>query len=105
MPYRVVLTPTARDMLADIRDRRIRRQILTRLHALQQHPKSIGKPLTGELAGCYSLRVAAQRYRVIYTAADDTLIVLVIAIGIRKAGERRDLYEIARRLIRNRLVE
>ena len=28
-------------MLADIRDRRIRRQILTRLHALQQHPKSI----------------------------------------------------------------
>lgn len=92
-------------MLAEIRDRRIRQQILTRLHALQQHATSIGKPLIGELAGCYSLRVAAQRYRVIYTVADDTLVVLVIAIGIRKAGQRRDIYEIARRLIRNRLVD
>ena len=92
-------------MLAEIRDRRIRRQILTRLHTLQQHAKSIGKPLIGELAGCYSLRVAAQRYRVIYTAADDTLVVLVIAIGIRRAGRRSDIYEIARRLIRNRLVD
>ena len=72
---------------------------------MQQHSKSIGKPLLGELAGCYSLRVAAQRYRVIYTIVDDRMIVLVVAVGIRKAGERRDLYEIARRLIRNRLVE
>ena len=92
-------------MLAGIRDRRIRQQIIARLHPLQQHPKSIGKPLLGELAGCYSLRVAAQRYRVIYTIVDDRMIVLVIAVGIRKAGERRDIYEIARRLIRNRLVE
>lgn len=92
-------------MLADIRDRRIHRQILTRLHALQQHPKSVGKPLIGELAGCYSLRVAAQRYRVIYTIADDTLVVLVVAVGIRASGQRRDIYEIAKRLIRNRLAE
>ena len=92
-------------MLAGIRDRRIRQQIIARLHPLQQHPKSIGKPLLGELAGCYSLRVAAQRYRVIYTIADDTLVVLVIAMGIREAGQRRDIYDIARRLIRNRLVE
>ena len=54
-------------MLAGIRDRRIRPQIIALLHPLQQHPKSIGKPLLGELAGCYSLRVAAQQYRVIYT--------------------------------------
>ena len=92
-------------MLAELRDRRIRRQILTRLRALQQHAMSIGKPLVGELAGCYSLRVAAQRYRVIYTIADDMLVVLVIAIGIRKAGQRRDVSEVARRLIRNRLLE
>ncbi len=92
-------------MLAGIRDRRLRRQILTRMHALQQHPKLIGKPLIGELAGCYSLRVAAQRYRVIYTIEDHRLVVHVIAIGIRKAGERSDIYEIARRLLRNRLVE
>ena len=89
-------------MLAGIRDRRIRQQIIARLHPLQQHPKSIGKPLLGELAGCYSLRVAAQRYRVIYTIR---MIVLVIAVRIRKAGERRDIYDVARRLIRNRLVE
>ena len=92
-------------MLAGIRDRRIRQQIIALLHPLQQHPKSIGKPLLGELAGCYSLRVAAQRYRVIYTIVDDRMIVLVVAVGIREAGQRRDIYDIARRLIRNRLVE
>ena len=92
-------------MLAGIRDRRIRPQIIALLHPLQQHPKSIGKPLLGELAGCYSLRVAAQRYRVIYTIVNDRMIVLVIAVRIRKAGERRDIYDVARRLIRNRLVE
>ena len=92
-------------MLAGIRDRRIRRQVIARLRALQQHPQSIGKPLIGELAGCYSLRVAAQRYRVIYTVEDDRAVVLVVAVGIRTSGQRRDIYEIAKRLIRNRLVE
>ena len=92
-------------MLADIRDRRIRQQIITKLQAVQRDPTVMGKPLVGELKGCYSVRAAAQRYGMIYRLADDRLIVLVIAVGIRRADDRGDIYEVARRLIRTRLVE
>ena len=92
-------------MLADIRDRRIRRQIIAKLRAVQQDPESMGKPLVGELQGCYSVRASAQRYRVIYQIAQDRLIVLVVAMGIRRQSDRRDVYEVAKRLIRTRLVE
>ena len=92
-------------MLADIRDRRIRRQIINKLHMVKQDPESAGKPLVGELSGCYSIRAAAPRYRVIYRIVNDRLIVLVVAVGIRRESDRRDIYEVARRLIRNRLVD
>ena len=92
-------------MLADIRDRRIRQQIINKLHTVKQDPESAGKPLVGELSGCYSIRAAAGRYRVIYRIVNDRLIVLVVAVGIRRESDRRDIYEVARRLIRNRLVD
>ena len=91
-------------MLADIRDRRVRRQIINKLRTLAQDPESAGKPLAGELSACYSIR-AAGRYRVIYRIEKDRLIVLVVAVGIRRESDRRDIYEVARRLIRNRLVD
>ena len=92
-------------MLADIRDRRVRRQIINKLHTLQQNPERIGKPLVSELRGCYSVRAAAQSYRVIYQIASGRLIVVVIAVGIRRQDDRGDIYEVAKRLIRNRLVD
>ena len=92
-------------MLADIRDRRVRRQIVAKLHTLQQDPERLGKPLVGELKRCYSVRAAAQRYRVIYQVTPASLIATVIAVGIRPQDDRGDIYEVARRLIRNRLVD
>ena len=71
---------------------------------LEQDPEA-GKPLVGELGGCYGIRAAAQRYRVIYRIVSDRLIVVVVAAGIRRECDRRDIYEVARRLIRNRLVD
>ena len=65
----------------------------------------MGKPLVGELKSCYSVRAAAQRYRVIYRIVADRLIVLVVAVGIRRQDDRGDIYEVAKRLIRTRLVE
>ena len=92
-------------MLADIRDRRVRSQIVAKLRALQQDPERLGKPLVGELKRCYSVRAAAQRYRVVYQITPERLIVVVIAVGIRRQDDRGDIYEVARRLIRNRLVD
>ncbi|MBZ5537093.1 MAG: hypothetical protein LAO31_14155 [Acidobacteriia bacterium] len=64
-------------------------------------PEKQGKPLVEELAGYRSLRAVGQRYRIIYRVDRS----LVIAVGIRKAGSQRDIYSLAKKLIRLRLVE
>ncbi len=60
-PYRVVLTLTARSMLAAITDRRRREQIRDRFDGLAANPDRQGKALLGELKGYRSLRAAGQQ--------------------------------------------
>ena len=100
MTYRVLLTSTASEMLAKISDRRVRSQIIKRIEALSEEPERQGKPLGNELAGYRSIRVAGQRYRVIYQVDRGEVRVLVIAIGIRRDGSRVDVYRLAMRLVR-----
>jgi mRNA interferase RelE/StbE len=52
----------------------------------------------GELAGFRSLRVIGQRYRILYRVDRREVIVLIAAVGIRKAGEKADIYELAKKL-------
>jgi len=61
--------------------------------------------LTGELAGHRSLRAAGQRYRILYRVERNQVLVLVVAVGIRREGSRSDIYELARKLLRLRLAE
>jgi len=91
-------------MLAEITDRRIRESIVERIEALKAHPEQIGKPLVGELAAYRSLRVAGQRYRVIYRIEKQRVIVLVVALGIRKEGDKRDIYALAKKLLKLGLI-
>ena len=104
MTYRIVLTPTGLKALAAITDRRIRQQIRDRIDGLAHDPEQQGKPLTGELAGCRSLRAVGQRYRVIYRVERAHVLVLVLAVGIRKAGDRGDIYRLAQKLVRLHLL-
>lgn len=104
MTYRIFLTPTAQQLLSEIPDRRIRQQISQRLDTLAHDPEQQGKPLRGELLGYRSLRTAGQRYRVIYRVDRGRIIVIVIAVGLRKEGDRQDVYRLAEKLIRLRLV-
>jgi mRNA interferase RelE/StbE len=92
-------------MLKSLSDRRIRRQIFERIEQLAKEPEKQGKPLRGDLAGYRSIRVAQQRYRVIYRVELGQVRVIVIAAGIRRDGGRRDVYRLAQRLIRLGLVE
>lgn len=92
-------------MLVDVRDRRVRRQLARRIDDLTEAPDQLGKPLLGELEGLRSVRAAGQRYRILYRLDGERVIVLVLAIGRRQAGSRRDVYELARKLLRLRLVE
>jgi mRNA interferase RelE/StbE len=103
--YRVVLTPTARSMLAGIKDRRIQEKIREKIDGLARDPDLQGKSLLGELTGLRSVRASAQRYRIIYRVYQDRVEVLVLAIGLRREGDREDIYRLAQRLLRLKLLE
>lgn len=104
-PYRIALTLTARSMLAAITDRRTRERIRDRIDGLAVDPDLQGKALLGELKGYRSLRAAGQRYRIIYRVHQAQVEVLVVAIGRRAEGSREDIYRLAQRLLRLRLLD
>ena len=104
MTWEVVLTPQARVMLETVQDRRVRESIRDRIDGLAQEPEKQGRPLMGDLLGFRSLRAVGQRYRVIYRVEKGKVLVLVVALGIRKEGSKRDVYELARKLLRLRLL-
>ena len=104
MTWRVLITPAALEMLKGITDRRIRRQVAQAVSGLSEDPEKKGKPLMGDLAGYRSLRTAGQRYRVIYKIEEKEVIVIVVAVGRRKEGDRKDIYSLARKLFEQKLI-
>ena len=48
--------------------------------------------MRNELAGLRSIRVVNQRFRVIYEVQKELVIVVVVAVGIRKQGDRAYVY-------------
>jgi mRNA interferase RelE/StbE len=92
-------------MLEDIQDRRVQEKIRDRINGLVDEPEKQGKLLTGKLTGYRSLRAVGQRYRIIYRVEEDRVLVLVVAIGIRKEGNQKDIYSLARKILRLRLLE
>ena len=105
MTYQIELTLQARKMLKEISDRRVQEKIRERIDGLAQEPGKQGKPLFADLAGFRSLRAVGQRYRIIYQVQEDRVIVFVMAVGLRKQGSSKDIYQLAKRLLRLGLVE
>lgn len=105
MSWKIVLTTTARQMLASVADRRVRAKLGARIDGLAHNPDQQGKPLTAELSGYRSLRAVGQRYRILFQLRSGEVMVLVVAVGIRKDGSRRDVYSLARKLLRLGLLE
>lgn len=104
MSWRIVITPTALQMLADIADRRIRDKIISVINRLAEEPEKQGKPLLGELSGLRSIRAVSQRYRVLYAIKEKEIIVVVVAVGIRRSGAKDDIYALAKKLFRLKLI-
>ncbi len=52
---------------------------------LTAKPKEFGKPLAGELKGCWKLRIG--KYRVIYEIEEEKILVYVIMVGYRRDEE------------------
>ena len=76
----------------------------TSLRRLEYEPEKQGKPLSDELAGYRSIRAVGQRYRILYTIEDQKVTVIVVTLGIRKEGDKKDVYEQARKLARRGLL-
>jgi mRNA interferase RelE/StbE len=97
-------TEAALKLTEAIPDQRIRRLISQRVDQLAKSPEQQGKPLVGELAGFRSVRAVGQRYRILYRVDRREVVVLIVAVGRRKHGDKTDIYELAKRLFRQRLV-
>jgi mRNA interferase RelE/StbE len=102
--YRLKLTAIAADNLKAI-DSGTRGQILAKMEALQREPNLLGKALKGPLKEFRSLRAAGQRYRIIYKVVQDEIIVVVVAVGLRKEGDKKDIYELMKKLINTGLLK
>ena len=92
-------------MLRSIKDRRVRKQIRDRIQALTEKPRLQGKALMQDLAGYRSLQAVEQRYRIIYRIEQDHIQVLIVAVGIRREGDKRNIYELTRKLLRLGLLD
>jgi len=102
--YAITWTETALKLVEAIPDQRIRRLISQRADQLAKSPEQQGKPLIGELAGFRSIRAVGQRYRVVYRVDHGEVVVLIGALGRRRSGDKSDIYELAKKLLRQRLL-
>ena len=105
---RIQWTVTARDQLASI-PQKVRRGILSKADMLLEceNPRTLFKALLGPLQGYF--RIPYSRYRAIYSVVDEdlasgdiliTVTVCFVTVGKRKAGDKRDVYRLAERLVK-----
>ncbi|MEW6668210.1 MAG: type II toxin-antitoxin system RelE/ParE family toxin [Thermodesulfobacteriota bacterium] len=104
MKCRVEITETCLLLIESIPDKRIQKVILSRVDSLRADPAKRGKPLVKDLAGFRSMH-AAKRYRILYRIDEESNVVWAVAAGIRKEGDQKDIYEVARRLLRLGLLQ
>ncbi|MDD5351445.1 MAG: type II toxin-antitoxin system RelE/ParE family toxin [Chthoniobacteraceae bacterium] len=105
MKFQINIQPTALKMLRGISDARVRQKLVERIDSLVDEPEKLGKPLLKDLSGYRSIRAVGQRYRIIYAVDASRSTVSIVALGIRKDGDKSDIYSLARKLIRLRLVD
>ena len=98
MKYRILITDTCLRLIEKIPNNKIQRSILDRIQKLSDEPEKQGKKLVKDLAGFRSVH-AAGRYRIIYKIEKRTVIIYVLAAGIRKEGDKKDIYKIAKKLL------
>ena len=99
MTYRLEITNACLSLIKKIPDKRIQSVIIDRIGTLKDEPIKQGKMLVQKLAGLRSIHVAG-RYRVIYKIDENSSAVWVLAAGIRKEGDQKDIYRIAKKLLK-----
>lgn len=93
--FDLIITDEAHGDLDAITDTRTYQAISRKIDGLMLEPDKQGKPLSGDLADYRVVRAAGQRYRVVYQVATLESVVTVVVVGIRKEGDKRDVYRMA----------
>lgn len=104
MKYEILITDTCLALIDKIPDKKIQRTILNRIEGLSDEPDKQGKMLVKELSGFRSIH-AAGRYRIIYKVDKQTVIIYILAAGIRKQGDKKDIYKITKKLLKAGLLD
>ena len=104
MRYRILITETCLSLINKLSDKKIQRTILDRIEQLSEEPDKQGKNLVQDLSGFRSVH-AAGRYRIIYKIDKKTVIVYILAAGVRKEGDKKDIYKIAKKLLNAGLLD
>jgi mRNA interferase RelE/StbE len=102
--YNIELTKIAADNLKKI-DQKTLGQILNKIESLKEEPNLLGKQLKGPLKEFRSVRAAGQRYRIIYKVVENRIIVIIVAVGLRKDGDKKDIYELMKKYIKTGLLK
>ena len=105
MSWKIRLTRAAKKQFAAISDKRIQGGIDKRIYGLEHEPEKQGKPLSDDLVGYRSIRAVGQRYRIIYKIEAEIVTVVVVTLSIRKNKNKKDVYELAKRLARLGLLD
>lgn len=102
--YSIKITELAAQMLRSI-ESNARTQILAKIERLRDEPKLQGKALLGPLREFRAVRAAGQRYRIVFQIRDELVLVVVVAVGIRKTGDKKDIYELMKRFVRTGILK
>ena len=105
MKWEIKLTVPAQKQFSAITDKRIQENMNKRRSKVANNPEWQGKALDKELAGYRSIRAVGQRYRIIYKLEAERVVVVVVTIGIRKDKDKKDAYELAKKLARLGLLK
>lgn len=100
MMWKVIVSEPAADHIRTIKDKRVQKLLLEKIKKLAVSPGKQGKSLAGDLAEYRSVRAVGQRYRIIFQVRDEIVSVLVVAIGLRNEGHKKDIYKLAQKLVR-----
>jgi mRNA interferase RelE/StbE len=96
--YEIQLTLLALEMLTNVRDKREQEKLRDRIDQLKTDPEKQGKALVDNLGGLRSIRAVGKRYRVVYQVQASTIVVLVVGLGMRKDGDKKDIYRVLGKL-------
>ena len=83
--YRVLIKPSAAKEIEAVDQKKDRQRIVASILALAEEPRPIGSEKLAGQSDRYRIRIG--RYRVVYSVADDDLVVLVVRVA-----DRRDVY-------------